>query len=169
MAKTQKNKLAFQRNELARSKRWRNTGAGESGYDYDWNRWIDLYSGKQWAVASGTDQMVINLVWSTVNVLVPAVAINNPRFVVNALKPEDAPQSVITEEVLNSIWQAGEFQREVRHRFRTRDPRLHRVLVERLRFMEQIEVLRAGAGQFVGNGGWEPAGLPQAAPVVDGL
>lgn len=105
--------LAFARNEVQRSKRWRSTKSG-FGYDEQWRRYIDLYSGQHYDAKSGTDQLVVNLVFSTVNVMAPAVAINNPRFVVNARKAEEAPQAVVTEEVLNHIWRKNDFQRDFR-------------------------------------------------------
>ena len=115
MAKRMNDKqfLAFARNELQRSKRWRSTRSG-FGYDEQWRRFIDLYSGQHWDQKSGTDQLIVNLVFSTVNVMAPAVAINNPRFVVNARKPEEAPQAIVTEEILNYSWRKNDFQRDFR-------------------------------------------------------
>ena len=98
------------RDEIKRSKRWR---SGE-GYDDDWKRFIDLYRGKHYGSNSRNDQLVVNLVFSTINVLGPAVAVNNPRFVVNARRPETAPQAVITEEVLNYVWRTYRYQEDFR-------------------------------------------------------
>ena len=111
---SQKDKLSSARAELKRSKRWRDTGSGVSGYDSNWRRWIDLYNGYQWSSDLGTDQLVINIVFSTINVLAPSVAISNPRFVVSARNLESAPQAIITEEVLNYQWRSGDCQREFR-------------------------------------------------------
>ena len=111
---TQKEKLSAARAELKRSKRWRDAGSGISGYDSDWRRYIDLYNGRQWDSDLGTDQLVVNIVFSTINVLAPSVAISNPRFVVNARRLESAPQAIITEEVLNYQWRSGDCQREFR-------------------------------------------------------
>ena len=105
--------LAFARNEVQRSKRWRSNRTG-FGFDEQWRRYIDLYSGMHYDAESGTDQLVVNLVFSTVNVMAPAVAINNPRFVVGARKPEEAPQAVVTEEVLNYLWRRNDYQRDFR-------------------------------------------------------
>jgi hypothetical protein len=110
---TDRDFLAFARNELERSKNWRSTRSGY-GFDEQWRRYIDLYSGRHWDTKTGTDQLIVNLIFSTINVMAPAVAINNPRFVVNARKPEQAPQAVITEEVLNYAWRKNEFQRDFR-------------------------------------------------------
>jgi hypothetical protein len=79
--------LSFANKELKRSKKWRSENDGY-GYDEQWRRYVDLYAGRHYDVRSGTDQLVVNLVFATINVMAPAVAINNPRFVVNARRPE---------------------------------------------------------------------------------
>jgi hypothetical protein len=104
--------LAFMRNELKRSKRWRQSKLNQ--YDDQWRRYIDLYQGKMYDTASGTDQLTVNMIFATKNVMAPAVAINNPRFVINARNPESGPQAIITEEVLNYLWRAHKYQREFR-------------------------------------------------------
>ena len=114
---TLKEKLNFARGEYERSCKWRSTGsAGKAGvgYDKNWQRWIDLYAGYHYDVASGTDQLVVNKIFSTLNVMGPAVAINNPRFVVNARRPEQVSQALLTEEVLNYLWRKHDFQVEFR-------------------------------------------------------
>jgi hypothetical protein len=108
MAKSQSQLLAEYRREVRRSKRWR-----ADNYDDDWRRFIDLYRGKQ-VNGEGGDRLIVNMVFSTINVLGPAVAVNNPRFVVNARRPESAPQAVITEEVLNYIWRTYRYQEDFR-------------------------------------------------------
>jgi hypothetical protein len=102
-------KLQFCRDEVTRSKKWRS-----DNYDELWHRMIELYRGKQYATASRNDSLVVNLVFATKNVIAPAVAINNPRFVVNARKPENAPNAVIVEEVLNYLWRCHGYQDELR-------------------------------------------------------
>lgn len=109
---SQKDLIAYYRDELKRSKRWR--GGTDAGYDEDWRRYIDMYQGKQYDAKNDVDQLTVNLVFATINVMAPAVAINNPRFVVNARNPESAPQAILTEEVLNYLWRANQFQREFR-------------------------------------------------------
>ena len=80
--------LRFCRDEVDRSKQWRS-----DNYDDLWHRMIDLYRGKQYASRlDRNDRLVVNLVFATKNVIAPSVAINNPRFVVNARKPENAPE-----------------------------------------------------------------------------
>ena len=77
--------LKFAQSEISRSKRWRD----DEEYDDNWKRWVDLYRGRQYEGGdSPNDQLIVNIVFATINVMLPAVAINNPRFVVNARKPE---------------------------------------------------------------------------------
>lgn len=102
--------LTYCRDEIRRSKRWRSN----EGYEDDWKRYIDLYKGKHYTSTSATDQLVVNLVFSTINTMAPSVAVNNPKFVVNARKPESAPHAVVTEEILNYLWRTHRYQDEFR-------------------------------------------------------
>lgn len=102
--------LKFMRTEVERSKNWRD----DEEYDDLWKRMIDLYKGKHYDSKSPTDRLVVNMFFATKNVIAPAVAINNPRFVINARKPENAPMAVIVEEVLNYLWRCHHYQDEVR-------------------------------------------------------
>ena len=104
--------LAFCRNELKRSKKWRASKSNQ--YDDQWRRYVDLYQGKHYDAKSMTDQLTVNMIFATMNVMGPAVAINNPKFVVNSRKPENGPQAIITEEVLNYLWRTYKYQREFR-------------------------------------------------------
>jgi len=102
--------LTYCRDEVKRSKKWRSN----EGYEEQWKRYIDLYRGRQYASESPNDQLIVNLVFSTINTMAPSVAVNNPRFVVNARKPEAAPQATITEEILNYLWRTYRYQDEFR-------------------------------------------------------
>ena len=75
---------------------------------------IDLYRGRHYGDLSANDRLVVNLAFATKNVIAPSVAINNPRFTVNARKPENAPMAVIVEEVLNYLWRCHKYQDEIR-------------------------------------------------------
>ena len=107
---TQGELLRYYQNELKRSKNWRSSST--TNYDAEWRRYIELYQGRYIEGDPSTDQLVVNMVFATVNVMVPAVAINYPRFVVNARNPESSAQAIITEEVLNWLWRAYDYQRE---------------------------------------------------------
>jgi hypothetical protein len=110
--KTQTELLRFYQNELARSKNWRTSKT--TNYDDSWKRYIDLYQGRYLDGNPTTDALVVNMVFATINVMAPAVAINNPRFVVNARNPESGFTAIITEEVLNWLWRTYDYQREFR-------------------------------------------------------
>jgi hypothetical protein len=110
--KTQGELLRFYQNELKRSKNWRTSKT--TNYDDSWKRYIDLYQGRYLEGTPTTDQLVVNMVFATINVMAPAVAINNPRFVVNARNPESGFTAIITEEVLNWLWRTYDYQREFR-------------------------------------------------------
>jgi hypothetical protein len=96
--------------ELQRGINWRN------GDDYDglWRRMIDLYKGKHYANMSSADRIVVNRAFATKNVIAPSVAVNNPKFTVEARKPEEAPQAIITQEVLNYLWRVNRYRKEFR-------------------------------------------------------
>ena len=96
--------------ELNRSVRWRNN----ERRDDLWKRMVDLYRCKHYKSLSREDRMVINMAFATKNVIAPSIAVNNPKFVVNARKPESAAQAVITEEVLNYLWRTHKYQEEFR-------------------------------------------------------
>jgi len=110
--KTQAELLHFYQNELSRSKNWRSSQT--TNYDKAWRRYIDLYQGRYLDGDPSTDALVVNMVFATINVMAPAVAINNPRFVVNARNPESGFTAIITEEVLNWLWRTYDYQREFR-------------------------------------------------------
>lgn len=102
--------LRFMRDEVRRSKRWRQT----EQYDDLWKRMIDLYRGKHYTGTTKTDRLVVNLAFATKNIIAPSVALRNPRFVVNARDPDKAENAVITEEVLNYLWRYHRYQEEIR-------------------------------------------------------
>lgn len=104
--------MAWCNEEFRRSHRWRSDGS--TNFDEAWKRYVDLYAGKHYDRKNDTDQLTVNMIFATINVMGPAVAINNPKFNVNARNPQSAPQSVITEEVLNYYWRTYDFQREFR-------------------------------------------------------
>ena len=97
--------------EIQRSKKWR----ADEGYDDNWRRWIDLYRGYQYEGAkTSNDQLIINIVFATVNVLVPAVSVNNPKFTISARKPDSQAQAMLTQEILNYLWQVHKYQQDFR-------------------------------------------------------
>jgi len=102
--------LSAYKKEVGRSIKWRK----HEDYDKLWRRMIDLYRGRHYDAATKTDRIVVNMAFATINVVSPAVAVNHPKIAVNARRPDDAPQAVIAEEVLNYEWRRNEFQEQVR-------------------------------------------------------
>lgn len=82
---------------IATSKKWRK----DEGMDDTWRRLSDLYAGKHYDDFAEEDRMVVNVGFSTINVIAPSVAINYPKITVSANKPEEAPNAIIAEAVVN--------------------------------------------------------------------
>ena len=101
---------------LRRYQTWMSQSKGWRSNDYDslWHRMKDLYSGKHNEVGGDQDQLVVNMSFATINVLAPSVSVNNPRFTVNARKPGDQAQAIITEEVINYVWRTYQYQPQFR-------------------------------------------------------
>jgi len=97
--------------QIRASRKWRD---GE-GYDDLWHSMVDLYRGKHYPKdAKKEDRMLVNLAFATKNVIAPSVAVNNPKFVVNARKQEGAATAIITEQVLNYLWRTHRYQEDFR-------------------------------------------------------
>ena len=111
---SQTEQLASYRQHIETSKKWRK----DDGHDALWKRLIDLYKGKHYDHFSDEDRMLINISFSIINVIAPAVAVNYPKITVNAQKPENAPQAVVAEAVVNYWWKymavRDEFRRAVK-------------------------------------------------------
>jgi hypothetical protein len=96
--------------ELKRAERYRTN----NGYDELWKRMKDLYRGHHEKTASANDRLIVNMAFATKNVIAPFVAVNNPKFNVNARLPQNEAQAMIAEEVLNYHWRTGAYQDEFR-------------------------------------------------------
>ena len=107
---TQRAKLVQLQTQLSESMKWRETEQKEKL----WKELVDLYKGKHYQSVATGDRAVVNVAFSTKNVIAPSVAISNPKFMVEARKPESAAQAVVTQEVLNYIWRVYDYQREFR-------------------------------------------------------
>lgn len=107
-------KLTKYKKHLSASKRWRR----EESFDSTWKRLIDMYRGRHYEYASDEDRLLVNIAFSTVNVIAPSVSVNYPKIAVNATKPDDAPKAIITEAVINYWWRhykvKPEFRRAVK-------------------------------------------------------
>jgi hypothetical protein len=95
---------------LEHSRRWRK----EEKYDDLWQRMIDLYRGKHHRTDIKEDQLLVNMAFSTINIVAPAVAVNHPKITVNARRPEDGDKAVVTEAIVNYWWRHYDCQKEFR-------------------------------------------------------
>jgi hypothetical protein len=101
-------RLSHYRKSLDTSKRWRK----EEGFDQIWKRMSDLYRGRHYEYYSDADRLLVNICFSTVNVIVPSVSVNYPKITVNATKPEQAAEAVIAEAVVNYWWRKHNIKEE---------------------------------------------------------
>lgn len=108
MAKISKSdRLKRYRNRLNHAKRWRE----QQGYDDTWKRLLDLYKGRHFpAGLEEEDRIAINMAFSTINVIFPALTVNHPKIEVLANKQEDEDRAVISEAVVNYWWRHYDFR-----------------------------------------------------------
>jgi hypothetical protein len=98
--------LAKYRKKMTTSRRWRR----EEHYDNTWKRLVDLYRGRHYEYFTDEDRVLVNLAFSTINVIAPSIAVNYPKVTVNAVNPENAPNAVIAEAVVNYWWRHRDFK-----------------------------------------------------------
>jgi hypothetical protein len=108
MAKMSKSdRLSRYRNRLNHAKRWRE----QEGYDDTWKRMLDLYKGKHFpAGIDEEDRIAINMAFSTINVIFPALTVNHPKIEVLANQQEDEDRAVISEAIVNYWWRHYDFR-----------------------------------------------------------
>jgi len=99
---------------LEMAKRWRH----DEGYETKWRRMIDLYRGKTYWDVGGiglpTDRISVNLVFSTINVIAPSVAVNHPKITVVANREEDGDRAVFVEAIVNYLWRHHDYRKPFR-------------------------------------------------------
>jgi hypothetical protein len=95
---------------LEASKRWRK----DEGYDATWRRMNDLYKGQHYEDYRNEDRLLVNIAFSTVNIIAPNIAVNFPKITVNSVSPDNAANAVIAEAVVNYWWR----HRDIRTEFR---------------------------------------------------
>ena len=92
------------------SRKWRK----DDGYDGTWQRLRDMYRGRHFDDYKAEDQMLVNIAFSTINVISPSISVNYPKITVNAVEPQNAPNAIIAEAVVNYWWK----KRDIRSEFR---------------------------------------------------
>jgi hypothetical protein len=108
--KTSADHLKHAKMRLEASKKWRK----QDGYDGLWKRMNDLYRGKHFDDYKNEDQMLVNIAFSTINVISPSISVNYPKITVNATSAEFAPQGVVAEAVVNYWWKHKDIRSEFR-------------------------------------------------------
>ena len=86
----------------------------DRGYDDTWRRMVQLYVGKHWDRMEGEDRATVNNIFSTVNVIFPAISANHPKITVSPRRPEDIQGALAAEAVVNYWWRFHDFQSHVR-------------------------------------------------------
>ena len=102
--------LSRYRQKISSSKKWRK----EESYDETWKRLIDLYRGRHYEYFTDEDRILVNMAFSTINVIAPSIAVNYPKITVAAVHPENAPNAIIAETVVNYWWR----HRDIKDQFR---------------------------------------------------
>lgn len=105
-----KDVLVRYRKRISQSRKWRK----EEKYDKTWRRMIDLYRGKHYEVFSDHDRLLVNIAFSTINVLGPSIAVNHPKITVGARRPDDGERAIITEAIVNYWWRHFDYQKHLR-------------------------------------------------------
>ena len=98
--------------KITAAARWRD----DMGYYQLWRRMVDLYRGKHRpnTTVSNEDLIAVNLAFSTVNVIAPAVSVNHPKIVVTPNQPEDEDRAAFVEAVVNHLWRHHDFRKPFR-------------------------------------------------------
>lgn len=83
----------------------------------NWSKLVNVYANKYpWEdhLTQYENNVVPNLAFSTVNVIVPSVAVNAPKITVSAKKPNDQAAAAIAEAVVNHQWREYDVQHQIR-------------------------------------------------------
>lgn len=140
MARTSnKDLLGRYRSKLTQSKRWRKN----EEYDDMWRRMVDMYRGKHYDNLSDHDRSLVNMAFSTINVIGPSVSVNHPKIIVSARRPEDADRATVTEAIVNYWWRHYDCQRQFRKAVKDQLIIGHGWVKTGYRFVEEERVAKA--------------------------
>jgi len=106
--KSRRDQLEQYKDRINKCQRWRR----DEQFDDNWARLSDLYRGQHFPsyMQDSGDLIAVNLAFSTINVIAPSVAVNYPKVVVQANKPEDAQRAAFVEAVINHLWRHHDFR-----------------------------------------------------------
>lgn len=110
--KTKKEQCKTKLSTIEKSKRLRK----EQQWDERWADFIKLYSNQYpYAELADYDDVVVpNMLFSTVNVIVPSIAVAAPKVAVSAKRPQDEGSAEVAEAVVNHQWRQYDVQDQVR-------------------------------------------------------
>lgn len=132
------------RNKLEHSRRWRK----EEKYDDLWQRMIDLYRGKHHRTDIKEDQLLVNMAFSTINIVAPSVSVNHPKITVNARRPEDGDKAVVTEAIVNYWWRHYDCQKEFRRAVKDTLIMGHGWIKTGYRYVEEEKAVEGGFDSY---------------------
>ena len=132
-----KDLLARYRGKLSQSKRWRKN----EDFDNLWRRMIDMYRGKHYDRLSDEDRSLVNMAFSTINVISPSVSVNYPKITVSARRPEDGPRATVTEAIVNYWWRHYGCQKQFRQAVKDKLIIGHGWIKTGYRFVEEEKVV----------------------------
>lgn len=106
--KSRRDTLEQYQDKVEKCQRWRQ----DEQFDDNWMRLSDLYRGQHFPgyMQDSGDLIAVNLAFSTINVIAPSVAVNYPKVVVQANKPEDTKRAMFVEAVVNHLWRHHDFR-----------------------------------------------------------
>lgn len=110
--KSSKDKLAAKISTVRAAKKLRE----DNRWDARWSDFIQMYS-NQYPYAELEDYgdiVVPNMMFSTVNVIIPSIAITAPKITVTARRSQDQDSASVAEAVVNHQWKEWNVQDEVR-------------------------------------------------------
>ena len=104
-------KLQAYRDRVTKAREWRKN----EGFDELWRDLVKMYRGKlNPKMGDDMDVINVNVAFSLINTVAPAVAVNWPEITVNACYPEHEDNALVAEHVLNYWWRHYDLRRPVR-------------------------------------------------------
>lgn len=110
-SKANTQKLETIRLRVSKAREWRKN----EGFDELWRNLISMYRGKlNPRLDSEMDVINVNVAFSLINTVAPAIAVNWPEIAVNACYPEHEDHALVAEHVLNYWWRHYDLRRPIR-------------------------------------------------------
>jgi hypothetical protein len=104
---------------------------------------IDMYRGKHYDQMNDEDRTLVNMAFSTINVINPSVSVNYPKITVNARRPEDGERATVTEAIVNYWWRHYNCQPQFRKAVKDKLIIGHGWIKTGYRFVEEERVKEA--------------------------